>query len=457
VLLDVIDILLRSPVRNHPYPLHVRFIDEAAVDLSGLKPELMNILGHALFGAYEEDDELTRTGAAADLDEEGNQNETGPESVPADSTLEGHAGGAADWRETWAQRGDASSFPYPQSLFGAEIPGTASQTSIDERSVTARVTADQLSRLRKLNANVIIGEANTVCPSPQVGVVIAYCMGWCIGKCLFHSIALDAQLSKMFLALLIEVPPRISDIAEFDPGLAKLIQQAEVDDTAFSTLRENVPGLTGQWYRTIRCKVGCGPPTVDGESQNTNWNTNWNANSHPTERLRIIDTRKVVLARHYPRGAETIQSATKGFYGAIPDPASYFLDVDLLHSTVVGRPVIDVVDWRANSVVQGFAPDCLVPEWFWDILESHPRVRAEVLHFACGIRAPPQEGFAALGRPLFKSEAAYPFTLRPCAAKELPTAHTCTNTLELPLVKSRRELLVALRKSLFYGKTMDIV
>lgn len=472
VLLDVIDILLRSPARNHPYPLHVRFVNETAVDLSGLKPEVMNLLGQALFGAYEADEALNRTGAAADLDEERGGGDAGAE-AGADA-IGGNVGAASAAgrpspsaplfpRRAPASDGPATSelspplralpppLPYPsQPILGAEYVLGVSQTSNDEHlpTFTARVTADQLSRLRRLNANVIIGEANTVCPSPDVGIVVAYCMGWCIGKCLFHSISLEAQLSKMFLSLLIDVPPRISDIAEFDPGLAKLVQQAEIDDDAFATLKDSIPHLRGRWYRNVRCRVEEGPPPAAGGQASS---------SKASKRLRVIDSRRVVLARHYPGAAETIQSASRGFYSAIPDPASYFLDVDLLHSVVVGRPVIDVVDWKANSVVQGFPPDCLVPEWFWDILENHPRVRAEILHFACGIRAPPQEGFAALGRPLFKSEAAYPFTLRPCAAKKLPSAHTCTNTLELPLVQTRRELLIALRKSLYYGRTMDIV
>lgn len=328
------------------------------------------------------------------------------------------------------------------------------------------------------NSNILIADNQTITMAPSCTVMVAYTMGWCVGKCLFHGISIPQQLSPMFLSIMMGVSPTIEDIASFEPGLANVIRDAEYDDGSFHCLRAEIPALgkwrmRRPWYKTIFLKA-FQADECSGDTQSAAICSSQNSfvpitnlsdlakgfkrvNSLPTIKVRAIDTLQVVLAKYYPMSRKAVRGLQRGFKSCIPQPADFFLDQPLLRKTTIGNVVIDLVDWKRYTHVLGFPFDSMVPFWFWQILEENRDLPSLVLFFACGINAPPSTGFQGLGKPLFSGQPAHPFTIVPCSKTRLPVAHTCVNRLELPLVDSKQELEFSLRKSTKFGRTLDIV
>ena len=120
----------------------------------------------------------------------------------------------------------------------------------------------------------------------------------------------------------------------------------------------------------------------------------------------------------------------------------------------------------AAGGVQKLHPVC---QWFWDAVEHEldEAERSLLFQFATGACRVPAQGFKALQRndgkyQRFTLEPADPARMRVpggrgaaaqaaaearegCLACHLPTLHTCFNRLDLPLYKSKKELVEALK------------
>lgn len=280
-----------------------------------------------------------------------------------------------------------------------------------------------------LAPNMIVSESsNELTMSPTVLPLDAFCMGWLIGRCLCYGISLSSQLSRLFISLAMNVSPTLADIIHFEPGLGNLIAEAEKDDYSFSVLRESIPALsrTFNWYKSFKFSACFN-------------------NKRKKVHFRRINLEKVIVSYLYPHSSKQLHSLRSGFRTAIPAPGCYFVDVPLVHAIVVGAPSISIDDWREHSVIDGFWPKPEVAEWFWEILKEDAELAVGILRFSCGISVPPQEGFCNLGQPLFLGQHPLPFTLRCCSKDRLPTGHTCTNAMQIPLAESKDDLRRALK------------
>ena len=111
-----------------------------------------------------------------------------------------------------------------------------------------------------------------------------------------------------------------------------------------------------------------------------------------------------------------------------------------------GLPDFDVEDWKANM---RYAPPYDAHHqnviWFWEIVEEMSNgERAKLLQFATGTSNVPVNGFGGLQstrgkKCLFKLTPVNPDTY------PLPRAHTCFNTIDLPVYFNKDILSEKLR------------
>merc|ERR1712146_656777 len=100
-------------------------------------------------------------------------------------------------------------------------------------------------------------------------------------------------------------------------------------------------------------------------------------------------------------------------------------------------PTLDIDDWKQHTVLDPEQVD-KHPEffcWFWDVVEKMDAAsQAKLLSFTCGSGRLPPAGFRGL-KPHFNVQVKANE-----AVDHLPTAHTCSNQLCLPLYASQEQL-----------------
>lgn len=90
-----------------------------------------------------------------------------------------------------------------------------------------------------------------------------------------------------------------------------------------------------------------------------------------------------------------------GFYDVIPEPLVTVFDFQELELVMCGVPVIDVNDWRNNTVYTGSlndeGPHNEIGAWFWQLVEEMDQeMRARLLQFVTGCSGVPIGGFSHL-------------------------------------------------------------
>ena len=112
------------------------------------------------------------------------------------------------------------------------------------------------------------------------------------------------------------------------------------------------------------------------------------------------------------------------------------LDLELI---ICGMPTIDCEQWKAHS--RGNLSNYpRLHEWFWQVVGAmNVESQAKVLAFACGNSRLPAHGFKDLEPP-------FTITVTAASCSNLPTSHTCVNTLELPKYTCEAQLKARLTK-----------
>jgi E3 ubiquitin-protein ligase HUWE1 len=120
-----------------------------------------------------------------------------------------------------------------------------------------------------------------------------------------------------------------------------------------------------------------------------------------------------------------------GLYEVIDsDLISIFTESEL-ELLICGNPLIDIEDWKNNTLYLGFDESSDLIRWFWSAVEEFSQSeRAKLLHFATGTSRVPFGGFANLRsngvETNFRISRSYDDT------SSLPSSHTCFNRLDLP-------------------------
>ena len=119
-------------------------------------------------------------------------------------------------------------------------------------------------------------------------------------------------------------------------------------------------------------------------------------------------------------------------------------DYQELELVLCGVPDIDVTDWKENTVASMDLQSSPVLDWFWEaVSEMQCEDRARLLQFVTGSSRVPIQGFKAL---VSYDDQLCPFTLQgvPYSDTAYPRAHTCFNRMDLPLYKTKDELVEVL-------------
>eukprot|EP00548_Thalassiothrix_antarctica_P011924 CAMPEP_0194162162 /NCGR_PEP_ID=MMETSP0152-20130528/79347_1 /TAXON_ID=1049557 /ORGANISM="Thalassiothrix antarctica, Strain L6-D1" /LENGTH=644 /DNA_ID=CAMNT_0038872039 /DNA_START=179 /DNA_END=2110 /DNA_ORIENTATION=- len=127
-----------------------------------------------------------------------------------------------------------------------------------------------------------------------------------------------------------------------------------------------------------------------------------------------------------------------GFLDVIPEAPLAIFDSNELESTLCGLPIIDVEDWKANTVYSGaFSTGKEEPvQWFWEIVtvDFDNEQRSRLLQFVTGSSGVSLSGFASLGGFVLEGDTT-------ASTDRFPKARTCFNRLIMPCYKTKDELL----------------
>ena len=148
-----------------------------------------------------------------------------------------------------------------------------------------------------------------------------------------------------------------------------------------------------------------------------------------------------------------IEAFLKGFYEIIPQKLISIFNYRELELVISGLPTIDIKDWKLNTIYENYNESSQIIVNFWEIIESFDNdERTEFLQFVTGSSKVPIEGFSALqgigGVNKFKISKSFDQNF-----ERLPTAHTCTNQLDLPEYPSKEILYERLTFAIKEGKT----
>ena len=135
----------------------------------------------------------------------------------------------------------------------------------------------------------------------------------------------------------------------------------------------------------------------------------------------------------------------KGFDEVMPHTLISVFTARELELMLCGRPTIDVDDWKRFTTYRGRfkAPKEThkVVKWFWEIVEEMDQsTRGQLLQFATGSEKVPVQGFEGLQGD---DGAMMHFSIESTTmdSSVFPRAHTCFNRLELPLYRSKEDMM----------------
>lgn len=147
----------------------------------------------------------------------------------------------------------------------------------------------------------------------------------------------------------------------------------------------------------------------------------------------------------------------KGIYDIIPPVWLSIFDYRELELLICGLPNINVEDWKKHTKYRGVyaqkGSNHKVVKWFWEVIEaSSQEQRALILQYCTGTSRVPVAGFSALQG---NDGNIKPFTIDSGKLSDIlyPKAHTCFNRIELPLYRSRDELIKRFEEALQQGTT----
>eukprot|EP00802_Teleaulax_amphioxeia_P006958 Tamp_06964.p1 GENE.Tamp_06964~~Tamp_06964.p1 ORF type:complete len:845 (-),score=150.88 Tamp_06964:64-2436(-) len=147
------------------------------------------------------------------------------------------------------------------------------------------------------------------------------------------------------------------------------------------------------------------------------------------------------------RVAVQMDALVAGFHSVLPLEYLEPFDEHELELLLCGSTIVDVNDWRANTLYKsGYSADSEVIGWFWDLVNKMKNEeRLSLLQFVTGTSALPARGFAHL----MGSDGNRRFSiLRVSDVHRLPQAHTCFNELVLPEYETREDFESKLLQSL---------
>lgn len=151
-----------------------------------------------------------------------------------------------------------------------------------------------------------------------------------------------------------------------------------------------------------------------------------------------------------------MEQLVKGFTDVVPEKLKPFFndlfDERELELLICGLPDIDIDDWRNNTLYQNYTVNSPQIKWFWRAVSSfNNEERAKLLQFATGTSKVPVGGFARLESS--RGIGKFCILRDSGSSNRWPSAHTCTNQMNLPVYDDYDQLRSALLKAITVGSS----
>lgn len=251
--------------------------------------------------------------------------------------------------------------------------------------------------------------------APEHKLQLLRMAGLVLGKALLDGVTLNVHLSAVLYKHLLRVPLTTMDV---------MLVDSQVHSSLCYMLDNAIEGVFFESF-----SVG-GHPLCEGGAE-----------------IEVNDANKAEYAALYAhwlligRVKEELFAFCSAFWSIVPEALLSVLDFQELELLMCGLPQLDLEDWKAHTRYgTPLSAKHQVVGWFWEIVAGlDSDERAKLLQFSTGTSNVPVAGFKGLqstrGKQcLFKLSAVDP------KLYSLPRAHTCFNTIDLPLYGSKEEL-----------------
>ena len=265
-------------------------------------------------------------------------------------------------------------------------------------------------------------------------------VGKIMAKVIYDGMMLDCYFTRIIYKLITNTPLSYHDMEDYDPvfynSLKWLLENDFTNQNTYLTYSYNHDNL--------------------GEIQTVDLIEN-GRNIDVTEKNKFDYVQKLCSSKLYETIKPQVEALLKGFYEIIPQKLISIFNYRELELVISGLPTIDIKDWKNNTEYENYNEASPIIKYFWEIIENFDNdERAEFLQFVTGCSKVPLEGFSALqgigGINKFKISKVFDKNF-----ERLPTAHTCTNQLDLPEYPNKEILYERLTFAIKEGKTFGFI
>ena len=265
-------------------------------------------------------------------------------------------------------------------------------------------------------------------------------IGKIMAKVIFDGMMLDCYFTRTIYKLITNTPLTYHDMEDYDPQFYNSLKWLLENDFTgketyftFSYDHDNLGDLQ----------------TIDLIENGRNIDV--------TEENKFDYVQKLCSSKLYETIKPQVEALLKGFYEIIPQKLISIFNYRELELVISGLPTIDIKDWKNNTEYENYNEESPIIKYFWEIIESFDNdERAEFLQFVTGCSKVPLEGFSALqgigGINKFKISKVFEKNF-----DRLPTAHTCTNQLDLPEYPNKEILYERLTFAIKEGKGFGFI
>jgi len=246
-------------------------------------------------------------------------------------------------------------------------------------------------------------------------LVYFHFVGRLLGLALVHGHFIDARFTAIFWRSVLGVPITLHDVQLADPVFHRSL---------LWILENNVSELPVPMTFSADCDEF-------GEIKTHNLIPG-GRDIVVTERNKHDYVQRLVSWKFVDSVKEQTEAVRTGLFGIVPLNLLNSLEPLELSLLFCGDINIDVADWQAHTVLEGFTNSSNTVQYFWEVLQTwSEHQRAQFLQFCTGTTRVPLEGFQCL--------APQRFCIRRIDGGDfrLPVAHTCFNRLDLPAYSSK--------------------
>jgi E3 ubiquitin-protein ligase HUWE1 len=254
-------------------------------------------------------------------------------------------------------------------------------------------------------------------------------VGRIVGKAVSDGFLLDAHFTRSLYKHMLGQKPTVGDMEAIDPDYYKNLQmilEHNLDDIGLELTFSIEDFSFGRRDIIDLIPNGRNIPVTEDEKE---------------KYVSLVCEHRMTTAI-----SNQIQAYLDGFYEMVSRDLIAIFTPRELELLISGLPDIDVHDLRQNTEYQGYRAMDKEIQWFWNVMLSLSRSeKAAFLQFVTGSAKVPLAGFAELQG----MRGVQKFSIHKAGGSSgaLMSAHTCFNSLDLPVYKSEEET----RQKLLYA------